>query len=140
MNKPGPAWRSGFFSAAIIFAMVARGQTNEPVSGPDPKEIPIPEIKTTLGVMPGVKELPVRKELPDPMVMEDGKKVTTREEWQARRQEMKRILQYYAVGAMPPPPGNVRGTVVTNELVLDGAVKYRLVHLTFGPEEKLFLN
>ena len=116
------------------------GQTNEPLSGPDPKEIPVPEIKTALGVMPGVKELPVRNELPDPMITEDGKEVTTREQWQARREEMKRILQYYAVGAMPAPPGNVRGTAVTNESVLDGAIKYQLVHLTFGPAEKLFLN
>jgi len=141
VNSPGPAWRSGiFFAAATIFAMAALGQTNEPVSGPDPNEVPIPEIKTALGVMPGVKELPVRKEMPDPMIMEDGKKVATREQWQARREEMKRILQYYAVGAMPPAPGNVRGMVVTNESVLAGAVTYRLVHLTFGPEEKLFLN
>jgi hypothetical protein len=125
---------------AVMAGAIAVAQTNVPASGPDPKEIPVPEIKTALGVMPGVKELPVRNELPDPMVMNDGKKVASREQWQARREEMKRILQYYAVGAMPPPPGNVTGTQITDQMVLEGTVKYRLVHLTFGPGEKLFLD
>src|SRR5262249_40524199 len=41
---------------------------------------------------------------------------------------------------MPPSPGNVKGTEVASEMVLDDKVKYRLVHLTFGPEEKLGLD
>ena len=41
---------------------------------------------------------------------------------------------------MPPPPGNVKGKVVKSETVLDGTVNYRLVHLTFGPAEKLGLD
>ena len=90
--------------------------------------------------MPGVKQLPIRTELPDPMVMNDGTRVTTPERWKLRRAEMQRILQYYAVGAIPPAPGNVKGTMTTNEFVLDGTVKYKLVHLTFGPAEKLFLD
>jgi hypothetical protein len=74
------------------------------------------------------------------MVMNDGTKVTNARQWEKRRQEMKRILGYYAVGQMPPAPGNVKGTVLHSETVLDGAVNYRLVHLTFGPAEKLFLD
>jgi hypothetical protein len=123
-----------------LTAATALAQTNPAASGPDPREIPIPEIKTDLGTMPGVNDLPVRNELPDPLVMNDGAKVTTPEQWKTRRAEIRRILQYYAVGAMPPPPGNVKGVETTNEIVADGAVKYRLVHLTFGPGEKLFLD
>ena len=85
--------------------------------------------------MPGVNELPVCAEPPDPMVMNNGAKVTTPEQWKKRREEIKRALEYYAVGEMPPPPGNVKGVEVTNETVLDGKVKYRLVHLTFGPKK-----
>jgi hypothetical protein len=118
----------------------ARAQDPTAPAGPDPKEIPIPMIKTTLGTMPGVKDLPVRKEMPDVMVMNDGTRVTTPQQWQKRREEMQRILEYYAVGQMPPPPGNVKGKEIKSELVLDGAIKYRLVHLTFGPGEKLFLD
>ena len=65
--------------------------------------------------------------MPDVMVMNDGTRVTTRQQWQKRREEMKRILAWYAVGQMPPAPGNVKGTEVKSEDVLDGAVKYRLV-------------
>jgi len=93
-----------------------------------------------MGILPGVNELPVRKDLPDVMVMNDGARVTNRLQWERRREEMKRILAYYAVGQMPPPPGNVKGTEVHSETVLDGAVRYRLVRLTFGPGEKLSLD
>jgi hypothetical protein len=87
-----------------------------------------------------VDELPVRKEMPDVLTMNDGTKVTTAAQWQQRRQEMRQILEYYAVGLAPPPPGNVKGTVVQTQMVANGAIKYRLVHLTFGPEEKLSLD
>lgn len=109
-------------------------------AGPDPREIPLPRINTPLGVLPGVAQLPVREEMPDVMVMNDGTKVTTPRQWEKRREEMKRILAYYAVGQAPPPPGNVKGREVAAETVLDGTVKYRLVHLTFGPLEKLSLD
>ncbi len=109
-------------------------------SGPDPREIPVPRIKTPMGTLPGVNQLPRRDEMPGVMVMNDGTKVTTRRQWEKRRDEMKRILEYYAVGRMPPPPGNVKGKEVKSETVLEGMVQYRLVHLTFGPAEKLSLD
>jgi hypothetical protein len=126
----------------IAIAMTWLAQAQDPGSavGPDPREIPVPRIKTAMGILPGVNELPVRKEMPDVMTMNDGKKVQSRKQWQKRREEMKRILEYYAIGHMPPPPGNVKGKEIKSENVLDGKVKYRLVHLTFGPAEKLSLD
>jgi hypothetical protein len=126
--------------AVAVFAGLIRAQNPGAAVGPDPREIPIPRIKTSLGTLPGVRELPIRKEMPDAMTMNNGKKVTTRKQWQKRREEMKRILQYYAIGQMPPAPGNVKGKEVKSETVLDGGVSYRLVNLTFGPEEKLSLD
>jgi (4-O-methyl)-D-glucuronate---lignin esterase len=117
-----------------------QGQPSNPVAGPDPREIPLPPIKTAMGTLPGVKDLPARPEMPDVMTMNDGTKVTTVQQWNKRREEMKGILEYYAVGQVPPPPGNVKGQEIKSQLVLDGKVKYRLVHLTFGPESKLELN
>ncbi len=137
---------SGLWSAVVAFAAVglAAGAPEAPVSGfsagPDPREIPIPPIQTALGPMPGVDELPVRPEMPDVLTMNDGTKVTRPEQWSRRREEIRRTLAYYAVGQMPPAPGNVRGREVKSETVLDGQVRYRLVHLTFGPEEKLGLD
>ncbi len=121
----------------------ASSQDGAQANGPDPREIAVPPIRTPLGRLPGVEELPLRKEMPGVLVTNGGSKVTTRQQWQRRREEMRRILAYYAVGQMPPPPGNVKGKVVKSETVLDGTVNYRLVRLTFGPAknaEKLELN
>jgi hypothetical protein len=123
----------------LVSAAAVLAQTSA-TTGPDPAEIPIPVIHTDAGVMPGVDALPVRKAMPDVLVMNDGSPVTTPKQWQKRREEMRQILRYYAVGQMPPPPGNVKGAEVASELVLDGTVKYRQVHLTFGPSRKLALD
>lgn len=136
--------RYRFLVAAIlclgIMGATARAQEAGPSSGPDPREIPVPRITTPLGTLPGVSQLPVRKEMPDVMVMNSGKKVSRQRQWRQRREEMKRILEYYAIGRMPPAPGNVKGNEIRSETVLDGKVRYRLVHLTFGPQEKLSLD
>jgi hypothetical protein len=89
------------------------------------------------GALPDVNDLPVRKEMPDVMMMNDGTKVTTVKQWPQRREEMKQILEYYELGHAPPPPGNVTGQDIKSLTLLDGTVKYRLVHLKFGPGEKL---
>jgi hypothetical protein len=104
------------------------------------QEIPLPPIATPMGTLPGVDVLPVRAAMPDVMVMNDGTRVTSRSQWQARRDEMRRILSYYAVGQAPPPPRNVKGREIQSEVVLDGTVKYRLIRLTFGPKEQLGLD
>src|SRR5262245_13402161 len=115
-------------------------QSADTTAGPDPREIPVPHIAAPLGTLPGVGELPMRAAMPDVMVTNDGTRVTTRRQWDARRQEMRRILSYYAVGQMPPAPGNVKGREIHSELVLDGTVKYRVIRLTFGPESQLGLD
>jgi hypothetical protein len=109
-------------------------------TGPDPREIPVPRIVTRSAALPGVDDLPARPAMPDVLLMNDGSRVTTPRQWQARRQEMRRILSYYAVGQMPPPPGNVKGRALRSELVLGGTVRYRLVRLTFGPKSRLGLD
>jgi hypothetical protein len=108
--------------------------------GSDPCEIPVPPIDTPMGKLPGVDELPVLKEMPNVLTMNDGTKVTTMEQWKKRREEIKRTLEYYAVGQIPPAPGNVKGVEVLSETLAQGRIKYKLVHLTFGPGGKLSLN
>src|SRR5882757_1863547 len=107
---------------ACVAASISVGGLRGQITGPDPKEIPLPPIKTAAAPLPGVNELPVRAEMPDVMMMNDGTKVTTPAQWAKRREEMKRILSYYAVGQMPPPPGNVKGTELKAETLLDGKV------------------
>ncbi|MBX2925711.1 MAG: hypothetical protein KF746_26180 [Chitinophagaceae bacterium] len=87
-----------------------------------------------------VHELPEIEEMPDPLTMNDGAKVTTSDQWQIRRREMIRILEDYEYGHMPPPPGNVKATIITAQSRVfadkDSTLEanYRKLHLTFGPD------
>jgi len=89
---------------------------------------------------PEVKDLPVRRTMPDALTMSDGSRVTTTAQWRARRMEMKAILEHYELGHAPPPPGNVSGRDLQARSVLDGVAKFRLVHLKFGPGDALGLD
>lgn len=131
-----------FIVLAVALSSTAQNAVDENApanAGPDPREIPLPAIKTSMGTLPRVKDLPTRPELPAPLTFDSGKKVKTLAEWKRRREEIKRILEYYAVGQMPPAPNNVHGEEIHSQDVLGGKVKYRLVKLTFGPEHKLEL-
>jgi len=94
-----------------------------------------PAIRAAPATFPEVKDLPVRKQMPDAMTMDDGTKVTTVAQWRARREEMKAILEHYELGHAPAPPGNVAGKDIKSAVLLNGTVNYRLVHLKFGPAE-----
>jgi hypothetical protein len=121
-------------------ALTAQTGPSQTPGRPDPREIPVPAITAPLGRLPGVNELPARPEMPDVLVMNDGTRVTTARQWPTRRAQVRRTLEYYATGLMPPPPGNVRGIEVLSSTVLDGRARYRLVRLTFGPKGQLSLN
>jgi len=117
------------------------GQTKPEIpSRPDPKEIPLPVIPTSMKAMPGVDQLPDHPGMPDALIMNNGHRVQTAKQWQQRREELKQTLEYYAVGQAPPPPGNVKGKEISSQLLADGKVRYRLVHLTFGPNESLSMD
>ncbi len=91
-------------------------------------------------VFPAVNDLPVQTNMPNPLLTADGKIITTPAEWMQHRAEVKGIIEHYALGHMPPPPGNVKGNVLVSRMLADGKTSYRRVHLTFGPEEKLSLD
>jgi hypothetical protein len=88
-----------------------------------------------------VKDLPSIKEMPDPLTMKDGTKVTTVEQWKQRRQELIQILEDYEYGHMPPAPGNVKASTTTalKRISVNSSLEadYRMLHLTFGPNDKL---
>src|SRR5262245_47909987 len=53
--------------------------------------------------LPNPDSLPASKDMPDPLVMLDGSRVMTAEEWQTkRRPELKTLLQHYMYGYLPP--------------------------------------
>src|SRR5215510_3845208 len=54
---------------------------------------------------PSVDQLPLRPEFPDPLVMLDGTRVTTKEQWVTKRKpELKALFQHYMYGRLPPTP------------------------------------
>ena len=85
--------------------------------------------------LPGT-ELPTFEEclkqvhLPDPLVMMDGTRVQTREDWFGkRRPELKRMFQHYVYGYLPPKPEMKVFVIQRNELLLDGKATYEEIEL-----------
>jgi cephalosporin-C deacetylase-like acetyl esterase len=70
---------------------------------------PLPAGKDAL---PDFDQLPVQKEMPDPLVMQSGKRVADKEQWvKERRPELKKLFQHYMYGYAPPAPTEVKYTV-----------------------------
>jgi hypothetical protein len=123
-------------AAALVPSCLALALAQAPPS-PRPEQVAVPAIETNAAPVPGIGDLPVRPDLPPVMETADGRAVSTVAQWARRRVEMKRLLEAYAVGSMPPPPGNVAGRELKQKLVADGSVRYKLIHLSFGPNASL---
>jgi hypothetical protein len=87
--------------------------------------------------LPPVAKLPSQPALPDPLVMLDGKRVTSKEEWvETRRPELKELFQHYMYGYFPPRPKNLDfkvGRVDRN--ALGGKATLKEVVISFGPPD-----
>ncbi|MEO6435004.1 MAG: hypothetical protein ABIP55_04490 [Tepidisphaeraceae bacterium] len=60
---------------------------------------------------PSADELPAIAELPDPLVLRDGTRIASAQQWPARRAELLAMILHYEYGRLPPAPapGDVRG-------------------------------
>lgn len=56
--------------------------------------------------------------LPDPFTSASGQKITTKEAFACRSQEIFKIMQQYELGTYPPPPDKVEGTLSGNTLTV----------------------
>ena len=81
--------------------------------------------------------------LPDPTQMFRGPKVTTKEDWEARRKpELLDLFQHYMYGRCPAKPAKVTSKVLFEDATaFDGKGTLREVEITFGPPEwpKIYL-
>jgi hypothetical protein len=84
---------------------------------------------------PPPDKLPSKPELPDPTVMLDGTKVTTKEQWeQKRRPELKALFEHYMYGKYPSKPEKVTAELLFQDItVFNGKGILREYELTFGP-------
>jgi hypothetical protein len=93
--------------------------------------------------LPPPDKLPASPDMPNPLVMRDGTKVSTKADWEARRRpELKELFQHYMYGRFPAKPEKVTAKVLFEDpKALGGKATLREVELTFGPPEwpKLYL-
>ena len=86
---------------------------------------------------PQTSTLPSHSELPDPLLMLDGRRVTTKEQWvNERRPELLALFQHYMYGTLPPSPKTV-GCKIEREdrTAFGGKATLKEVTVTFGPPD-----
>jgi hypothetical protein len=83
---------------------------------------------------PPVDKLPAKPELPDPLVMLNGDKVTTKEQWfDKRRPELKELFQHYMYGYFPPKPDKLAFTVEKDDKqALGGKATVKQISVKLG--------
>jgi len=83
----------------------------------------------------GIKNLPSKPFLPDPLVMDkNGKQVavTTQSQWDAQAERIKADYAYWVSGTVPPPPKGFEAKIL-RDTIADG-ITLRMVELRFGPQ------
>ena len=84
---------------------------------------------------PDPSALPSQAALPDPLVMFDGRAVSSPEMWfKERRPELQALFQHYMYGAIPPKPANIQARLIGEyHNFLAGKATLKLVRLETGP-------
>jgi hypothetical protein len=87
--------------------------------------------------LPRPADLPPQAGLPDPLVMLDGRKVSSAEMWfKERRPELIRLFQHYMYGELPPSPDTVSGVVERVDVnFFGGKATLSEVTIRFGPSK-----
>lgn len=91
---------------------------------------------------PPPDKLPSRPEMPDPTIMLDGSKVSSKADWEARRKpELKELFQHYMYGRFPGRPDKVIGKVLFEDArAFGGKGTLREVEITLGADlPKMYL-
>jgi hypothetical protein len=79
------------------------------------------------------EQLPANPKFPDPLVMMDGTKVTTKEQWETKRKpELKALFQHYMYGRLPPTPKRQSYRVLfSDDKAFGGKAKLSEVKISF---------
>ena len=85
--------------------------------------------------LPDVDDLPSSEAMPDPLVMRDGTKLKSPEDWPARRAELRQLFEHYMYGKAPAAPDDVRFEVTREDKDYFGSkATLREVTIHYGPE------
>lgn len=91
-----------------------------------------------LAAYPEAKDLPSQAGLPDPLVMLDGTKVTTKQQWtDKRRPELKALFSHYMYGSLPPAMKFKVSSLHKNTQALGGKATLEEIGIDFGFEGHL---
>jgi len=85
-----------------------------------------------------VQELKRHHGLQDPFLMSDGKRVSSKKEWEIQRQYIKAMLAHYQYGEMPPPPKSVAVKETLSEKVYEGKAERKVYTMTLTRNGKSF--
>ena len=87
--------------------------------------------------LPSIKDLPVIEGLPDPLVLLNGEKVTSKEIWNTKRKpELMELFQDYMYGYLPPKPEKVEWKIIHEDReAFNGKAILQEVAITVGPPE-----
>jgi (4-O-methyl)-D-glucuronate---lignin esterase len=95
----------------------------------------IPSVLVSCATNPGTRfpdaaALPSQPKLPNALVMLDGRRVTTREQWEReRRPELKALFQHYMYGDIPKAVRMESRTLAVHRDFLDGKATLKLITL-----------
>ncbi|CAG4999547.1 hypothetical protein DYBT9275_02251 [Dyadobacter sp. CECT 9275] len=84
---------------------------------------------------PDFSQMPSIPFLPDPLTTQrNGKSyaIKTVDEWNIRRQWIKRQFQHWVSGTVPPAPDNVKARTLSEKT--EGSTKIQMIELTFGKD------
>src|ERR1051325_4612283 len=85
------------------------------------------------GDFPPTAKLPSRPELPDPLVMFNGQRVTTKEQWvKERRPELKKLFEHYMYGVAPAPVKIQAKVERVDPKALGGKATLKEITITLG--------
>jgi dienelactone hydrolase len=86
--------------------------------------------------LPDPAKLPSSEDLPEPLVMMDSAKITTKEQWlNKRRPELKELFQYYMYGYLPPAEEITATIDREDRKYFEGKATKKEVTIAFGPPE-----
>ena len=85
---------------------------------------------------PKPADLPAKADLPDPLVLQNGERVQTRDDWfKKRRPELQELFQHYMYGHAPPAPEKIDAKVEREDKnYFDGKATLREITIHFGPD------
>jgi hypothetical protein len=80
---------------------------------------------------PPAAQLPAVKDLPDPFVGPDGKRIASPDQWEEQREYLKAMVSHYMYGEFPQLSEPVRAQTIESKTCMDGQAVEELVRIFY---------